>query len=222
MSELSASFNQEQKVWSGPKKTNIFSDSTSLGQLIFTCLTRQHPDNILQINDGEQTKLTCGEVLSMSVKVAYNLQKLNLKQTDIVGIIAHNTTNLMPLCYGTIFNGVPFHALDYNLSRDGAVKLWAITRPKLVFCDGSNLDVVKEAVKELNLDCEVYTLRDHHKGVKHFDDLLQELPNGTEFYPTKITNSLQIIAISNSSGSTGLPKAVTLTHMRYMEQVSLL
>lgn len=220
--ELRATYNQVEKTWSGPKKTLLFNPEASVGQVLFTCLRRQHPENVLQINDGEQTQLTSGEVLSMSVKVAKNLQLLDLQQTDVVGIMAYNTTNLMPLCYGLFFIGVPFHAIDCALSKDVAVRMWGKTRPKVIFCDESRIDIVMEVIRELNITSEVYTLNQHRRGVKRFDDLLQKLPNENEFYPSEITASSQTAAISNSSGSTGFPKAVTLSHSIILETLSTL
>lgn len=222
MSNLYTSFDKSEKVWSGPKKTLLFNPKVSVGQVLFTCLSRQHPDNILQINDGEGTKLTSKEVLSMSTKVAYNLQKMKLKQTDVIGIMSHNTTNMTPLCYGMFFIGVPFHAIDSDLTKDTAVRLWNVTKPKVIFCDGSSLDLVKTVTKELKLNCEIFTLNEHQKGLKQFEDLLGDLPNGVSFIPSEIMSSDQTASISNSSGSTGLPKAVTMSHKIIMETLSTL
>lgn len=222
MSELRTTYNKVANTWSGPRKTLLFNPEASLGQVLLTCLTRQHPDNVLQINDGEQTQLTSEQVLSLSLKIAFNLQKLDLKQTDIVGIIAPNTTNLMPLCYGMLFIGVPFHAIDYELSKNTAVRMWGKTRPKVIFCAGSKLLMVKEVISELDLTSEVYTLNEHHSGVKRLEDLLQALPSEVKFSPSEIISSRQTAAISNSSGSTGFPKAVTLSHSIILETLSTL
>ncbi|KAL5278267.1 hypothetical protein ACFFRR_003109 [Megaselia abdita] len=219
---LRTTYNEVEKIWSGPKRTLLFNPESSVGQVLFMCLSHQSPEKVIQINVGENTRWTCEEVLSKSVKVAYNLQRLDLKQTDILGVIATNTSNLMPLCYGMFFIGVPFHAIDCDHSKESAVRRWAITRPKIIFCDGNKLDFVMEIIGELNLSCEVYTLNEHRSGVKQFDELLQELPNDKVFYPPEITSSLQTAAISNSSGSTGFAKAVTLSHRIISETLSTL
>lgn len=214
---LHTNYNKLKKTWSGPKRTLLYNPEVSLGQVLFTSLSRQSSENVLQINDEEGTTLTCGNVLSMSIRIAYNLQKLNIKPSDFVGILAYNTTNLMPLCYGLMFIGVPFHALDCELDEDACTKLWSITRPKMVFCDGDKLDFVKSVVKKLGQPINIYTLNNRSDDVKVFEDLLEDLPERMIFSPSDIVDSEQTAVIANSSGSTGLPKAVAISHKIIVE-----
>lgn len=222
MFSLETKYNSEKKIWSGPKKTLIFNPETSIGNIIFTNLKRQNPKNILQINDSENTCLTTEKVLEISTKIAYNILRLNLRQSDVVGIISRNTTNLMSLCYGLFFIGVPFHALDYSASRAQALHSWGTTRPKILFCEKLFYKFVESVAKELNLKCVIYTIDVQLTGVKYFSDLLIEIPEGEIFLPSDIRDSNQTIVISNSSGSTGLSKAITISHKLLIGPLSTL
>lgn len=217
MSDLQTTFDPVEKIWSGPKKTLLFNPEASVGQVIYTCLSRQDPANIVQINDGENTTLKSGQVLEMSIKIGQKIHMMGLKQTDIVGIMSSNTTNLMPLCYGLFFIGVPFHAIDRELSKTSAVLLWGITKPKIIFCEVERLSFAREIVQEIGLRSKIYVLNQ-----KSFYELFEELPGDFKFSPHEIQNSDQMAAISNSSGSTGLPKAVTISHKMILETLSSL
>lgn len=212
MFSLQTKYNSDKKIWSGPKKTLEFNPETSVGSVIFSCLKRQDPRNLLQISDSEKTSLTTEQVLEMGSRIAYNIRLLNVRQSDVVGIVSRNTTNLMPLCYGLFFLGVPFHALDHKDTMTSALHLWGTSRPRLIFCDNSLYELVKSVVIELDLNCAIYTIDGDLRDVNSISELLLGIPTGERFLPPDIKDSNQTVVIANSSGSTGLHKAITISH----------
>ncbi|KAL5278266.1 hypothetical protein ACFFRR_003108 [Megaselia abdita] len=212
MFSLETEYNLDKKIWSGPKKVFLFNPEASIGSVIWTCLKRQHPKNILQINDSENTSLTTEKVLEMSSRIAYNILLLNIRQSDVVGIISRNTTNLMPLCYGLFYIGVPFHALDHNVNMNLALHSFGTSRPKIIFCEKELYRFAKSVIVELDLNCAIYTIDAKVNGVNYLRDLLVKIPEGVKFQPSFVRDSNQTAVISNSSGSTGLNKAITISH----------
>lgn len=217
----SSSFDPDRKVWYGPKKQMLYNPNVSVGQLLYLNLAA-HPKNIQQINDSEKTTLTNKQVLSMSTKVALSLLEMELTTNDIVGIIASNTTYLLPVVYGSFFINVPCHPIDVTFSKEAIAHSWRKTKPKVVFCDGSVYKTVKEVIGELGLKCEIITLRDHVQGVKKIEDIFIDGELEEKFQPHEIEDGDQTAAVLCSSGSTGLSKAVTLSHKYITSLFSLL
>lgn len=212
-----SSFNAETKIWSGRKVKPIFNPKASLGQIIHRTL-QVNPNNIIQINHTENVSLTSNNVFELSTRIALRLIEKNISQSDVVGIIATNTSIVMPLCYGCLFVGVPIHPLDVHFDKESIVHSWRKTKPKIIFAEGNMYSIVKEALEELQLTSSVFTLNDHLENVPSIDDLLTPNENDEKaFQPVGIKSGNETAAIFCSSGTTGLPKAVCVSHSSLLE-----
>uniref|UniRef100_T1GF90 AMP-dependent synthetase/ligase domain-containing protein n=1 Tax=Megaselia scalaris TaxID=36166 RepID=T1GF90_MEGSC len=205
-------FDPTTKIWSGPKLIFSSNKKESVGQIIFSSLA-EHPKNVLQINETEHTTLTNEEVLNLSKRIALKLIDLGLTSKDFIGIMALNTTYLMPVFYGSLFVNIPCNPVDVSFTKEAVSHLWSKTKPKLVFCDGNVYGVVKEVIEELKLKCEIITMNKHVQGVQKIDDLLSSQHIAEDsFSALEIENEDQLAVILCSSGSTGLSKAVTISN----------
>ena len=215
MGVQTSKFDPEEKIWSGPKVASFYSRDISIGQVLHKSIA-QHPKNVLQINDTEAKTMTNAEVLTMSTKIALGLLDLGIKQTDFIGIMASNTSYSMPVCFASLFVATPFHPVDVTFTKEAIIHAWSKTKPKVFFCDGSVYNIVKEVAIELGLTGPIYTLNDHLEGVKKVTDLCVDYGMKEKmFQPSYIPTGDQTAVILCSSGSTGLSKAVTLSH-RYL------
>ncbi|XP_017140312.1 luciferin 4-monooxygenase-like [Drosophila miranda] len=203
-------YDDNLKVWSGGESLSCFEPHLSIGEIIFREL-ESHPKLIAQISATEKTLLTREEVRFNAMRVASYMRGLGLKQTDIVGLIARNTTHLVAVAYGCFFNGMPFHSLNIAYEQDTIEKLFSISRPRLIFCDGDEYQRVLAATENLKLDTTIITMRNHPMGSLCILDILTT-PIEENFQPARLeTCHDQTLAILCSSGTTGVPKAVTIT-----------
>lgn len=124
-----------------------------------------------QICDTEGTALTNGEAISFAIRIAQQLRAMNLRQDDVVGIAATNTTYLMPVVLGCLLNGTPFHAVSPWHDEATFKHLFCITRPRIIFCDGLVYD--RLGVVARMLKAPVYTLKDHRVQLPRIEDLLE-------------------------------------------------
>ncbi|XP_034663425.1 luciferin 4-monooxygenase-like [Drosophila subobscura] len=204
-------FDDKLKVWSGGERSNYFAPHLSIGEIIFREMER-HPKLIAQISATEKTILTREEVRLNAMRVASYMRRLGLKQTDIVGLIARNTTHLVAVAYACFFNGMPFHSLNISYEQETIEKLFSITRPRLIFCDGDEYERVVAATETLKLDATIITMRNHPLSSLRIQDILTT-PIEDNFQPSHLEQGPdQTLAILCSSGTTGVPKAVTLTN----------
>lgn len=208
----SKNFDEKTKIWSGPVKTPVYNDDIAIGQVLYMRLT-SHPKNVLQINDTEGITNTNEEIVTNSRRIAMSLQEMGMTQQDFVGIMASNTALVLPVCFGCLFIGTPIHPCDVTFSKEATAYAWRKTKPKVIFCDGGVYQVCKEVSDELKLNSSIFTLNHHIDGVKKAEDLFVNRGMKEIFFqPSEVSSGDQTAVILCSSGSTGLSKAVTISH----------
>jgi len=130
----------------------------------------------------------------------------------VVGIIARNTTHMSAVAYACFFNGIAFHSLNISYEQSTIEKLFKITKPRLIFCDGDEYEKVRAATAQLNV--KIITMRNHPLDSIRIDEILAT-PIEENFRPARLEQGNdQTLAILCSSGTTGIPKAVTITNSR--------
>ncbi|XP_068155323.1 luciferin 4-monooxygenase-like [Drosophila tropicalis] len=205
------SYDADNKVWSGPAEAFYFAPDLSIGEIIYEEM-RRHPKLIAQISDTENTILTREELLLNSIRVATYMRNQGLSQSDVVGIIARNTTDIFAITYACFFNGIAFQSLNILHDHETIERQFNLTKPRLIFCDGDEYEKVRDAT--IDFDVKIITLRNHLKDSISIDELLAT-PVGEKFQTARLEKGNdQTLAILCSSGTTGDPKAVTITNSR--------
>lgn len=211
----SIKFDGVNRIWSSCEEASTFlcNESESIGQILFKALSATDRTSIIQINVTELTELTTQEVLSMSSKIALKMLSMGIKQSDVIGIMASGTSYVMPVCFAAFFVGTPFQSIEISLDKESVLHLWNITKPKLIFCDGDVYDFVNEVCHQLDLNCTIFTLNNHKKGVENIEIILENERIEQHSFTPVVVNDLDATAVlCCSSGSTGPQKAVCWSH----------
>ncbi|KAH8250227.1 hypothetical protein KR026_008560 [Drosophila bipectinata] len=205
-------YDGNQKIWSGSSQQSLYNDDLTAGQIIFRQLQRQ-PQRIFQISHTDNTRLTRSQMLQNAAKVGCYLRDQGFKkETDIVGLMARNSTNVGALAYGCLFNGTPFHAVNPNLEQKTIDSLYKITKPRILCCDVADYEKIKDTATSLG--ALVLIVNGTVNGVMSVGDLLQK-PLPKDYEPAQFHRGVdRTMAILCSSGTTGTPKAVTLSNSR--------
>ncbi|EDV48462.1 luciferin 4-monooxygenase [Drosophila erecta] len=207
------SYDNDQKIWSGEPVKENFDPDLSIGEIIFHEM-RRHPQLTAQISATEGTLLTREELLANAMRVASFMRSEGLRQSDIVGIIGRNTTHMPAVAYACFFNGIAFHSLNIMYDCDTIEKIYKLTRPCIIFCDGDEFEKVRSATAKL--DVKIVTMRNHPLDSIKIEEVLAT-PIERNFQPAKLEQGNdQTLAILCSSGTTGTPKAVTITNSRHI------
>ncbi|XP_017145461.1 4-coumarate--CoA ligase [Drosophila miranda] len=207
------SYDGDLKIWSGSEIEEYFAPDLSIGEIIFHEM-RRHPKLIAQISTTEETILSREELHSNAMRVASYMRSKGLIQSDIVGIIARNTSHIPAVAYGCFFNGIAFHSLNIAYDRGTIEKLFSITHPRIIFCDGDEYEKVRDATRGME-DVEIVTMRNHPEDGSTPIQQILSCPIEENFRPVRLEQGIdQTLAILCSSGTTGIPKAVTITNSR--------
>lgn len=101
--------------------------------------------------------------------------------------------------------------------------MFNLTKPSLIFVDSENIDILEEALIELNLSVPIYVFGDDHKNYRNVEELLQETGIESEFIPTDIGDgSKHVAVIVCSSGTTGYSKGVSLSDSAMLNNMNVL
>ncbi|KAH8369324.1 hypothetical protein KR009_008386 [Drosophila setifemur] len=206
------SYDPEQKIWSGASEQSLYNEELTVGQIIFRQLQHQ-PQRLFQVSHSDYTRLTRSQMLQNAAKVGCYLRDHGFKkETDMVGLMARNSTHVAALAYGCLFNGTPFHAVNPNLEQKTIANLYTITKPRILCCDVADYEKIKDIAASLG--ALVLTVNGKVDGVKSVVDLLQS-PLPEDYEPAQFKRGVdRTMAILCSSGTTGTPKAVTLSNSR--------
>lgn len=68
-----------------------------------------------QIDDTNNTKVTAQQAWEWGIRIAQHLRQLKLDENDVIGIVALNTTYVLPAAIGCLFNGTPIHTINPKL-----------------------------------------------------------------------------------------------------------
>ncbi|XP_055701651.1 luciferin 4-monooxygenase-like [Phlebotomus papatasi] len=210
-------FDSENKIWSRSDPISpIFHENCSIGRAILHLLSLS-PDKICQVSADDGSKRTNGEIYHATLKIAFNLRKIGCSKGDIVGFVCRNSHDLTSAFLAALFLGTPTNVLDVSFSDDEIIHIFRMTRPKFVFCDDDVAERVERLLRQkLDIVAKIIILGRRLPSFSHIDDLLNGDVSQTELmkliiHPPEIDNT-SIAMITCSSGTTGLPKAVPLTH----------
>jgi acyl-coenzyme A synthetase/AMP-(fatty) acid ligase len=150
---------------------------------------RSTPDEVFQISDDEDTKLTFKQTELFSIRVAQNLKKFGVEKDDVVAVLLHNSTYAAPLVFGCFLNGTAVNPLLFRqgISVEGLTQSLNITRPKVLILEEfvEHTQIIIQTIAEIGLDCKIFTVKADKKilggNVYDVSELLKETNEEKEF-----------------------------------------
>lgn len=158
-------YNPETKVWSGLPLEPLYNVEGNLGCTILRRLI-QKPADICQISDDTGVKLTNIEMYKRALQLTEHLKELDVKQHDVIGLMAMNSENVVPLLIAGFVTGAAVSPLMIAMGVEEVESNWSQTKPKAVFCDSPVLPVVQKALENSKLSPKIYTM---DKKVENFE-----------------------------------------------------
>ncbi|XP_065091317.1 probable 4-coumarate--CoA ligase 1 [Ochlerotatus camptorhynchus] len=217
------SYDPSGKIWSGPRQPGPFNPQANLGQLILNVLER-NPTMVAQVCVESGVELTCQEVRLRSIRAAQNLTKLGCKQGDMIGFAVRNRENVAPLVYGCFLIGAPVNCVDPDYTTADMAHMFRISKPVLVVADEDNVETVKASCQAVGISPKFVVMdRAFDKGDLSGWDVVKETGNEQCYFPLYLGDSEKLIAaVVCSSGTTGMPKGICLSHANIIHQYAMI
>ncbi|KAK4884446.1 hypothetical protein RN001_000717 [Aquatica leii] len=203
--------NNQQYLVYGPKQEYRIRYEF-LGKYVYECLTTRKPNEIIAIDALTKTKLTCEELLSKSIKLSIALKKLSIEKGDVIVFLSENNLLYYIALCASLYCGAQLIFLNPMYKTDELKHAFSISKPKLVFASKTVLEIVLSIQKEFDCIQEVVLMNnDNTLGVQSINELIENIDSVAGFEIRKV-DLKDTVFLCLSSGTTGLPKCVEMTH----------
>ncbi|XP_075982662.1 luciferin 4-monooxygenase-like [Anticarsia gemmatalis] len=202
-------------VVSGPEERGIPAH-LSFGQFLYDQL-KNGGDNIALINAETEESVTYRQILQLSVNLAVSLQKLGLKKGDLVGLSSENRFEFAVAALAVIYCGGVLSTLNITYSPGEISHLLKITKPKFIFISPITSQNIHDCCTELSYPCKLIMFGEYDvvPDCIMYNDLIKAHVNIDDFTVVDVDGQ-DTVAVMCSSGTTGLPKGVMLTHINFL------
>lgn len=150
----------------------------------------------------EQLRISYGEGRRRIAALARGLLKRGLQRGEAVAIVAANSADYLLLYMATMAAGLVSVCVNHKLPRETVAHIMMDSAVKLAIADGERAPLVAELVPTV--------------AMEELDTLLEPGPfEPGPFEPVDMAPD-EVAMVLYTSGSTGLPKGVPLTHGGYL------
>ncbi|KIW29278.1 uncharacterized protein PV07_05103 [Cladophialophora immunda] len=194
-----------------------FRRDRSITQLMLENICNTDPGKVICEDTLSDKRLTYGGVREDAFRLAESLRRAyGLQPGDVVSIISRSCVDYILATHAVWAAGATVSTINHsNTTKDIAFAI-GIVKPKIIIVDAAVKKKVDDAVKQDQFQITILTLLSRVPGHALFPDELL-LDPGARISPEAYVLDGQdahkrCAAIVLSSGTTGLPKAVMLSH----------
>ncbi|KAL3275082.1 hypothetical protein HHI36_019854 [Cryptolaemus montrouzieri] len=162
---------------------------------------------------------TFHSLLEDCIRVAINLNNDDFQDDDVLGLCTGNHKETCVPYIAGLFLGIKIVAFDTSISIQDNVYLLRKITPKVIFVEQNKLTDVEESMHLADVSIKLVVIGDDAHDNTLFSDYLDASEEDvSNFEPVSLKSNKETAAILFSSGTTGLPKGICLSHYGLLNQ----
>ncbi|KAL2747727.1 4-coumarate--CoA ligase 1-like [Vespula maculifrons] len=198
------------------KDEPLSTEYTNVGKLLLDRM-KARPDFVGQVDIITEETYTFAEMFDRTVKCALWLRQQGIKNNDVVAVCAPNIMDSFAPFFAIFFVGAIFTPWNSAMDIREARYFMKLSGAKIVFADENSVNTILEAAKLDNNNIKVVVFG-KASNVLPFSKVLEghSKSDVENFECAQIDNIHDTAALLYSSGTTGLPKGVTISHFAFL------
>ncbi|XP_058465853.1 uncharacterized protein LOC131439169 [Malaya genurostris] len=206
--------------YGGSTEESVESDCRSLGELIIKRL-RGNGDDVVFTDAVTGDSYTYSDILEQSVRLANRFHRIGIKKNNVVAIMSENGIEHAIVSFAAIYMGAIPLLLNPAYTATELEHILKLSSPKAIFVSTTaiqTLQTMSTKIPSIKMIILIGSKDRPNQRVTLFKELFDrnKLKNAKFFTPQPVNLKDQVALMVLSSGTTGLPKAVQLTHYNLM------
>ncbi|KAF9419160.1 hypothetical protein HW555_004245 [Spodoptera exigua] len=184
---------------------------------------KKFDNNTVLINAATEERISYSEILQQSMNFAISLTRMGVKKGDTIGLISENRFEFWGATIGAACAGAVVSPISVGYVKGELIHVLNISKPKYIICSPSLYKTHDKTIASMKFVKKVILFGDEKQnGTLSYNDMVIE-SNGViknvnydEFRCVEVVGQIDPVFIMYSSGTTGLPKGVMITHLNIL------